>query len=236
MSAFEQSAEDLSKSRTPRKETVVSIFDQLGAYGVVPVVVIDDAKDALPLADALIDGGLPLAEITFRTSAATEAIHQIARFRPQMLVGAGTVLTMSQVDLAFTAGARFALSPGIDPAVLDYAAKVGLPFAPGVMTPTDLQRALAAGCRMIKFFPAKAAGGPTMLQNIAAPYLHTGIMFNPTGGVTFETMDEWLKMDCVRAVGGTWIATRKDIADGNWDGIRAKARLAAEKLHELRLQ
>lgn len=212
----------------------MSIFDRLGDFGIIPVIVIDDAKDALPLADALTAGGLPLAEITLRTSAAADAIRQIARFRPQMLVGAGTVLTDQHVDLASMAGARFALSPGIDPGVLGHAAKVGLPFAPGVMTPSEVQQALAANCRMIKFFPAKAAGGPEMLHSIAAPYLHTGIAFNPTGGVSFETIEDWLKLDCVRAVGGSWIATRKDIADGNWEGIHEKARLAVEKLRKLR--
>jgi 2-dehydro-3-deoxyphosphogluconate aldolase / (4S)-4-hydroxy-2-oxoglutarate aldolase len=210
------------------------VFDQIAGFGVVPVIAIHDAKHALPLADALIAGGLPLAEITFRTQAAPEAIRLIAAHRPALLVGAGTVLTEGQTDDALAAGAAFALSPGIDRAVVDHATRVGLPFAPGIMTPSDLQIALRAGCQMVKFFPAMAAGGPKMLQNIATPYLHTGITFNPTGGVTLDNMGDWLTLAFVRAVGGTWIATSDDIAAGNWDRIAENARQAAAKARSLR--
>lgn len=212
----------------------MSIFNQIADFGVVPVIAIQDAKDALPLADALISGGLPIAEITFRSRAAPDAIRQIARHRPNILIGAGTVLNEAQIDEAQLAGAAFALSPGIDRSVLDHAHQAGLPFAPGIMTPSDLQIALRAGCKMVKFFPAMAAGGPKMLQNIAAPYLHTGITFNPTGGVTLENLGDWLSMGCVRAVGGTWIATADDISNGNWDRISENARLAVEKFAALR--
>lgn len=212
----------------------MSIFDQLSAYGVVPVIALDDPAAALPLADALIAGGLPVAEITFRTAAARETIAAISKARPAMLIGAGTVLTNVQVDASLEAGAQFALSPGLDAQVLDYAAAKGLPFAPGIMTPTDLQAALKAGCRMVKFFPAMAAGGPAMLKNIAAPYAHTGIGFNPTGGVTLDNMADWLALPEVRAVGGTWIATKADIAAGNWDKITANARAAVARVTELR--
>ena len=212
----------------------MSVFDHLGQHGIVPVIALDDAKDAIPLADALIAGGLPVAEITFRTAAARATIAAIAKQRPDMLVGSGTVLTEAQVDQSFAAGARFALSPGIDVAVLAYAAKVGLPFAPGIMTPTDLQAALRMGCKMVKFFPAMAAGGPNMLKNIAAPYAHTGIGFNPTGGVTMDNLGDWLALPEVRAVGGTWIATKADIAAGNWDKITANAKAAVARVAELR--
>jgi 2-dehydro-3-deoxyphosphogluconate aldolase/(4S)-4-hydroxy-2-oxoglutarate aldolase len=212
----------------------MSIFDQIAAFGVVPVIAIQNAQDALPLADALSAGGLPVAEITFRTPAAVEAIRLIAAHRPEMLVGAGTVLNEAQTDDALAAGAQFALSPGIDATVLKHASRIGLPFAPGIMTPSDLQIALRSGCQMVKFFPAMAAGGPKMLQNIAAPYLHTGITFNPTGGVTLDNMKDWLALPFVRAVGGTWIATSTDIAAGNWDRIRQNARLAADMARSLR--
>lgn len=212
----------------------MSIFDQLSQHGVVPVIALDDAKDALPLADALIEGGLPVAEITFRTTAARATIEAMAKHRPAMLVGSGTVLTEEQVDQSLAAGARFALSPGIDVAVLAHAAKVGLPFAPGIMTPTDLQAALRMGCKMVKFFPAMPAGGPNMLKNIAAPYAHTGIGFNPTGGVTMDNLGDWLALPEVRAVGGTWIATRADIAAGNWDKIAANAKAAVARVAALR--
>jgi 2-dehydro-3-deoxyphosphogluconate aldolase/(4S)-4-hydroxy-2-oxoglutarate aldolase len=210
------------------------IFEDIAAHGVVPVIALDDAAAALPLADALIAGGLPVAEITFRTAAARDTIAAIAAHRPEVLIGAGTVLVEDQVDAALAAGARFALSPGLDAAVLAHAAARGLPFAPGIMTPTDLQAALRAGCRMVKFFPATAAGGPNMLKNIAAPYAHTGIGFNPTGGVSPDTLRDWLSLSEVRAVGGTWIATRADIAAGNWDRITANARAAVEAVAAIR--
>ena len=209
------------------------IFDTLSTYGVVPVIALDDPSHALPLADALSEGGLPVAEITFRTAAAAEAIALIARHRPDMQVGAGTVITEEQVDASLQAGARFGLSPGLDPRVLAHA-KGRLPFAPGVMTPSDLQAALRAGCKMVKFFPAMSAGGPKMLQNIAAPYLHTGITFNPTGGVTLENLGDWLAIPQVRAVGGTWIASRSDIAAGRWQVIRDNAAAAVAKVAQIR--
>ncbi|MBB3931834.1 2-dehydro-3-deoxyphosphogluconate aldolase/(4S)-4-hydroxy-2-oxoglutarate aldolase [Kaistia hirudinis] len=212
----------------------MSIFDELSTHAIVPVIALDDAAAALPLADALIEGGLPVAEITFRTGAARATIEAIAKARPELLVGAGTVLDEAQVDAALDAGARFALSPGLDTAVLAHAAACGLPFAPGIMTPTDLQAALRAGCRMVKFFPAMPAGGPNMLKNIAAPYAHTGIRFNPTGGVTLDNLGDWLALKEVAAVGGTWIATRADIAAGNFAKIAANARAAVARVAELR--
>jgi len=210
------------------------IFDRISAHAVVPVIALDDPAAALPLADALIEGGLPVAEITFRTSAARATIEAIARARPELLIGAGTVLDEAQLDEAVDAGARFALSPGLDAAVLAHAAKRGLPFAPGIMTPTDLQAALRAGCSMVKFFPAMPAGGPSMLKNIAAPYLHTGIRFNPTGGVSMDNLADWLSLKEVAAVGGTWIASRADIAAGNWSKITANARAAVARVAEIR--
>jgi 2-dehydro-3-deoxyphosphogluconate aldolase/(4S)-4-hydroxy-2-oxoglutarate aldolase len=212
----------------------VNIFEKIEQYGVVPVIAIDAAADAVPLADALLEGGLPVAEITFRTDAALDSIAAISSQRPELLVGAGTVLTESQVDDAKAAGAKFALSPGLDLDVLLRAEEVGLPFAPGIMTPTDLQAALKAGCKMVKFFPAMAAGGPNLLRNIAAPYAHTEIGFNPTGGVTLENLDQWLSMPTVRAVGGTWIATKADIANGDWAQITEKAKMSVDRAAKIR--
>ena len=144
------------------------------------------------------------------------------------------MLSAAQVDAAKDAGARFCLSPGIDIDVLAHATAVGMPFAPGIMTPTDLQAALKMGCQMVKFFPAVPAGGPNMLKNIAAPYAHTGIGFNPTGGVTMDNLADWLALPEVRAVGGTWIATRADIAAGNWDKITKNAAAAVARVIEIR--
>ena len=207
----------------------MGIFDEIAAYGVVPVIAIDDAAAALPLADALTEGGLPVAEITFRTGAARAAIAAIADHRPAMLVGAGTVLDTDQVDAAVDAGARFALAPGLDAEVLARAAARALPFAPGIQTASELSRALRGGCEMVKFFPAAQAGGPAALAALAGPFAHTGIGFNPTGGVTLQTMGDWLALAMVRAVGGTWIATREQIAAGDWEGIAQRARDAVAR-------
>ena len=212
----------------------MTIFSTLSAYGIIPVVALDDTARAIPLADALIKGGLPIAEITFRTPAARKTIEIIARERPELNVGAGTVLTDQQLIESQEAGAKFALAPGLDLDVLALAKERKLPFAPGIMTPTDLQAALKFGCQMVKFFPAMAAGGPKMLSNISAPYAHTGIGFNPTGGITLENLPEWLAMPQVRAVGGTWIATRDDIAAGNWNKITENASAAVARIAEIR--
>lgn len=201
----------------------MSFFDDLSAFGVVPVVSIEDARDALPLADALLDGGLPVIEITFRTHAAPEAIAAIAKHRPQMLVGAGTVLTENQAKIAKHAGAKFALAPGIDVATLAYAKGQNLPFVPGIMTPTDLQIALRANCELVKFFPATSAGGLLALKSMSAPYLYTGIRFNPTGGITPETALNWLEYSAVSAVGGSWIATSSDVNSHRWEKISRTA-------------
>lgn len=212
----------------------MDIFNTLSGYGVVPVIAIDDLAAALPLADALIAGGLPVAEITFRTEAARAVIETIATQRPEIQIGAGTVITSEQLVAADAAGARFCLSPGIDAAILSEAASLGMPFAPGIMTPSDLQLALRYGCDMVKFFPAMPAGGPSMLTNIAAPYAHTGIGFNPTGGVTLANLKDWLALPEVRAVGGTWIASRADIAAGNWNKITENAAEAVARVAEIR--
>ena len=214
----------------------MSVFDTIASFGVVPVIAIEDGGDALPLADALLEGGLPVAEITFLTAAALDAIRQIARHRPGIQIGAGTILDESQLDAAIEAGARFGLSPGLDLDVVARARSRGLPFAPGLMTPTDIQAALKAGCRLVKFFPAMAAGGPNMLKNIAAPYAHTGLGFNPTGGVNLDNLGDWLAIPEVRAVGGTWIATKADIAAGRWERIAANAREAVARVKALRAQ
>lgn len=212
----------------------MTIFSDLSAHGVVPVIALDDATKAVPLADALIEGGLPVAEITFRTDAAAASIEAIAEARPEILLGAGTILSNEQLDRARDAGARFALAPGLDPATVNHGRQTGIPFAPGIMTPSDLQAAIRAGCDFVKFFPAMPAGGPTMLKNVAAPYAHLDIGFNPTGGVTLDNLRDWLALPQVRAVGGTWIASRDAIASGDWSGITAKARAAVTCVAELR--
>ena len=208
----------------------------LARLGVVPVIAIEDAERAEPLADALVAGGLPIAEITFRTSAAAEVIARLSRRRPDLLVGAGTVLTVEQLLAARDAGARFALAPGFSAEVVEKAREVGLPFFPGVMTPSEVQGALRCGARVMKFFPAQQAGGPEMLKSLAAPFAFHGVRFIPTGGVKLATLDTWLAVRAVVAVGGTWIATPEAIAAGDWAAIRGHAAAAREAVARLRPQ
>lgn len=211
-----------------------TIYDRIAELGVVPVIAIDRADQALALADALLEGGLPVAEITFRTAAAGEVIATLASARPELMTGAGTILSTDNLAAARDAGARFGLAPGFDPRITAAARDAGMPFAPGVMTPSELSLAIAEGLSLFKFFPAQAAGGPSMLSAIAAPFAHLKPRFIPTGGVTLENMGEWLSLPAVAAVGGTWIATREDIAKGDFAAITRKARESVSNAARLR--
>lgn len=208
--------------------------DIVADVGVVPVIAIDSPADAVPLADALLAGGLPVAEITFRTAAAAEVLRTLKRDRPMLRLGAGTVLTVEQTRLAKECGATFALAPGFNRAVVEEAQRLDLPFAPGVMTPSEIEGALELGLSVLKFFPAGDAGGPRMLNSLSGPYAHTGVRFIPTGGVSLDNLKDYLRVKTVLAVGGTWIARREDIAAGNWDIIRDNCRKAVERVKELR--
>ena len=202
-----------------------SLAARLAELRVVPVVSIDDATDAVALADALAEGGLPLVEVTFRTDAAAEAIGRIRAACPEVLVGAGTVLDAATVDRAVDAGAEFIVAPGFSPAVVRRAAERGVAMLPGVVTPTDIEMALAVGIRLVKFFPAEAAGGVRYIKAVAAPY--RDVRFVPTGGVTPANLAEYLSVPAVTACGGTWIAPADAIRGHRWDEI---ARLAAEAM------
>jgi 2-dehydro-3-deoxyphosphogluconate aldolase / (4S)-4-hydroxy-2-oxoglutarate aldolase len=204
------------------------VLDVIMKHRVVPVIAIADEEAALDLADALLEGGLPVAEITFRTAAAADVIAELTAKRPELFVGAGTVLTGEQVDAAKACGARFAVAPGLNPANVSRAQQAGLPFFPGVATPSDIEIGQALGCRVLKFFPAEALGGRAMLKALSGPYAHTGVKFIPTGGVNQENAGAWLAMDTVAAVGGTWIAAKTDITAGNWDVIRENCRRVRE--------
>jgi 2-dehydro-3-deoxyphosphogluconate aldolase/(4S)-4-hydroxy-2-oxoglutarate aldolase len=209
-------------------------FDAIAALGVVPVIAIEEARHAVPLADALLEGGLTVAEITFRTAAAAQVLSILHQERPELMIGAGTVLDRASLDAAVAAGARFGLAPGFDPEIVEAAQEAGLPFAPGIMTPSELTAAVKRGVRLAKFFPAGVAGGPTALEGISAPFAHLGVRFVPTGGVSFETMADWLKLKAVAAVGGTWIARTDDIREGRFAEIAKKARLAVGRAREIR--
>ena len=204
------------------------IFGALAKFVVVPVIAIDSVDAALPLADALMEGGLPVAEITFRTAAAAEVIAQIAKERPALILGAGTVLTAENLRKARDTGARFGVAPGLNPAVLTEAMQLGFPFVPGVITPSEIEQALALGVKLVKYFPAEAFGGLKVIKALSAPYAHTGMRFMPTGGLTETNLPDYLACDAVACVGGTWIASREAIAEKKWDQIRANCRTAVE--------
>ena len=194
------------------------------------VAVIENPDDAVPLAQALMAGGLNTIEVTFRTEAAAEAIRRIRRDAPDMSVGAGTVLTPYQAALAAQAGAQFLVAPGLDEPVLATALARNLPYIPGVMTPTEIGRALNLKCKLLKFFPAEASGGVAMLKALTAPFAHTGAQFVPTGGITAATLPAYLALPQVAAVGGSWMAERGLVAQHAWEKITA---LAAEAVKEI---
>lgn len=209
-------------------EVPPKMIERLLQKRVVPVVVLDAADDAEPLANALLEGGLDLIEITFRTAAAEESIRRIASALPEMLIGAGTLLDSEQAKRAHGAGASFGLAPGLNPEVIATAQSVGLEFSPGVMTPSDIERGLTLGCKLQKFFPAMAAGGPSMLKALAGPYAHTGVKFIPTGGINRNNMMEFLDLPVVAAIGGSWMVDRKLIQSGCWAEISQLTRDALE--------
>ena len=211
-----------------------TIYQRIGAFQVVPVIAIEDAEAAVPLADALADGGLPVAEITFRTIAAAAVIDRIAHQRPEVLVGAGTVISEQNLRSAINCGAAFGVAPGFNPTIFAAASKMKFPFIPGIMTPSELGGAIYAGARLVKFFPAGAAGGIQTLKSIAGPYVHTGVRFMPTGGVNERNLKDYLGLEIVLAVGGTWIATREDIASKRWSVIRDNCRKAVGIVSELK--
>jgi 2-dehydro-3-deoxyphosphogluconate aldolase/(4S)-4-hydroxy-2-oxoglutarate aldolase len=211
-----------------------SILDKLAAYGVIPVIAIESVDHALPLADALIEGGLPVAEITFRTDAAADVISLLADKRPELILGAGTVLTSENVQKAKDCGATFAVAPGLNPDVVKKAQEIGLPFVPGINNPTDIEIALSIGCKTLKFFPAEASGGIKYLNAISAPYKHTGVKFIPTGGVNENNLCDYLELPVILACGGTWIAKNYDMVAGNFDQIVSRCKNVAKLVSDLK--
>lgn len=193
------------------------ILDKIGELGIVPVVKIEKAEDALPLGRALINGDLPIAEITFRTYAAEESIKSLTKELPTLLVGAGTVLTVEQAKKAVSAGARFIVSPGFNPKVVDYCLENNIPVTPGINNPTQIEMALERGIEVVKFFPAEASGGLPLLKSMSAPY--TGIKFIPTGGINQNNLCSYLSNNKVHACGGSWMVKAELISSGNFDDI-----------------
>ena len=204
----------------------MDIIKELSLIGIVPVIKIDDAKDAAPLAKALVEGGLPCAEVTFRTAAAKEAIAIIAREYPDMIVGAGTVLTKAQVDDAIEAGAKFIVSPGFNPEIVKYCQEKGCPIVPGINNPTGIEAALELGLKTVKFFPAEQSGGLEMIKAMSAPY--GGVTFMPTGGVNPKNVNDYLAFSKIICCGGSWMVKPDMIAAGDFDGIKKLVREAVD--------
>jgi len=207
----------------------MNILEKLGSLGVIPVIKIEQASHAPALGEALCRGGLPCAEITFRTEAAEEAIRLLGTAQPDMLVGAGTVLSVTQASRAVDAGARFIVSPGFDPKVVDWCIKQEVAIIPGVATSTEALMALDLGLQVLKFFPAEELGGVPMLQAISSALI--GIKFLPTGGISTTNMGAYLRLPSVLAVAGSWLATSKMISAGDFETI---SRLAGEAVEGVR--
>ncbi|MDO4337156.1 MAG: bifunctional 4-hydroxy-2-oxoglutarate aldolase/2-dehydro-3-deoxy-phosphogluconate aldolase [Eubacteriales bacterium] len=208
------------------------VLKKIQEIGIVPVVVLNDAKDAAPLAKALCDGGLPCAEVTFRTAAAEESIRIMTKEFPEMLVGAGTVLTTEQVDRAVAAGAKFIVSPGLNPRIVKYCVEKGILITPGCTNPSDIEQALENGLEVVKFFPAEPAGGLKMIKAMAAPYV--GVKFMPTGGINASNVREYLAYDRIIACGGSWMVKGDLVDAGEFDKITELTREAVEIVKESR--
>ncbi|MEI8037784.1 MAG: bifunctional 4-hydroxy-2-oxoglutarate aldolase/2-dehydro-3-deoxy-phosphogluconate aldolase [Verrucomicrobiota bacterium] len=206
----------------------MNLTTELNRARILSAAVIDDPAHAVPLARALLAGGLGIMEVTFRNAHAAECILRIRSEVPEMIVGAGTLLTPAQIDEALAAGAGFGVSPGFNPTVVRHAVAADFPFAPGVLTPGEMEQSLELGCPAVKFFPAAAAGGPDFIKAIAAPYAHTALRMIPLGGIGEHNLAEYLELPLVVAVGGSWLTDRKLAATGNWEEITLLTKRAME--------
>ena len=210
------------------------IVERIERVAVIAVLVVDEAADAIPLARALLAGGVDVMELTLRTPAAIDALCEIKANVPEMMAGIGTILTPEQVRQVTEAGAAFGVAPGLNPRILRAAAEAGLPFAPGVATPSDVELAIECGCRLLKFFPAEPIGGLKYLKSMAAPYAYLGLRFVPLGGVNAGNLGAYLADPLILGAGGSWIASRGLIQAKDWDAITANAREATTIVQEIR--
>ena len=204
------------------------VVEELGKIGIVPVIALDDAKDAEPLAKALIEGGLPCAEVTFRTEAAEESIKIMAEKYPELIVGAGTVLTPEQADRAMAAGSKFIVSPGLNPKVVKHCIDKGYPIVPGTSNPSDVETAIELGLDTVKFFPAEAAGGLKMIKAMAAPY--NKMHFMPTGGINADNLKSYLDFNKIVCCGGSWMVKKDMVEAGDFDGIKKLTKEAVDTM------
>ena len=205
-----------------------TIAERMARSGVVAVVTVENPEDAGPIARALLTGGVGAIELTFRTARAAEAIRRIRAEVPEILAGAGTLLNRAHVEAAIEVGAEFGVAPGCNPSTIAAARECGLPFAPGVMTPTDMEIALEHGCRVLKYFPATNLAAPSALETMAAPFAHLGLRFIPLGGINLASLPQWLASPSVLCVGGSWLAPRDLIQRKDWTALQRNAEQAAE--------
>jgi 2-dehydro-3-deoxyphosphogluconate aldolase/(4S)-4-hydroxy-2-oxoglutarate aldolase len=210
----------------------MNTVERCKACGLVPVVVIENAADAVPAAKALLAGGIDTMEITFRTAAAKDAIREVAENVPDMLVGAGTVINLEQCKTALEAGAKFIVSPGFDPETVEYCVKNNIPILPGCATPTEIMAAKKQGLELVKFFPANVYGGLKAMKALSGPF--PGLKFLPTGGVNGENIKDYVKESYIAAVGGSWVCTKADISAHNFDKITELCRQARTAIDEVR--
>lgn len=201
-----------------------TILKAIEEAGIVPVIVLENPEDGVPLAECYLKAGLRVMEVTFRAAGAADAIRAISQSCPDMMIGAGTLITPENVREAKAAGAKFGVSPGCNPRTLAAAQEVGLSFAPGIMTPSDAERAIETGCQLLKYFPAESAGGVKHLKSLSAPYKHLGIQYIPTGGIDAVKAVEYLKLPNVPAVGGSWVAPGDSIQEGDWTTVETLVR------------
>ncbi len=207
---------------------------QIEEAGIVAVLVVEREADAVDLARALLDGGVEVMELTLRTSAALGALRAIRSEVPQMIAGVGTILTPEQVGQVKELGGMFGVAPGTNRRVIDAARAANLPFAPGVATPSDIESALEAGCRLLKFFPSEPSGGLSFLKSMAAPYLHCGVRFIPLGGINPQNMESYLADPLVAAVGGSWLAAKEAIRNKDWTSVTKRAAEAVQGVKNAR--
>lgn len=210
------------------------LFSHLYRSGMIAVLMIDDAEDAVPVARALLAGGVDCMELTLRTPVAMEALRRIRAEVPEMTAGVGTILTPQQAREVKAAGAAFGVSPGMNARVVAEAVQIGLPFAPGICTPSDIEQALEHGCKLLKFFPAEPCGGLNYLKNIAAPYAHLGLRYVPLGGVDQNNAETYLIDPLIHAVGGSWLASRHALQRKAWSEVTHLARAASQIVTRVR--
>lgn len=210
------------------------ILDRIESSGIIAVLVIDDPDDAVPVAKTLLEGGVNVMELALRTERSLEALVRILKDVPDMIAGVGTILSPEQAKMAKDAGAAFGVSPGLQRSVLEKAIEVRLPFAPGLITPSEIELALSYGCKNLKLFPAGPMGGMNYIKAIHAPYAHLGIRFIPLGGVNIDNLESYIEHPSILAAGGSWLAPRKAIQNKDWNTILENTRVAVEKIKTIR--